>query len=115
MSFSCDHCNFSNCEVQSAGEIQESGEKYVLKMDQLADMERQIVKSDSATFRIEDLDLEVPAGRGRLTNIEGVLAEILEDLKQSQDLRKQELPEIYEKIETVVETLEKMIAGDKYS
>jgi zinc finger protein len=114
MSFSCDHCNFSNCEVQSAGEIQERGAKYVLKMDQLADMERQIVKSDSAVFRIEDLDLEVPAGRGRLTNVEGVLTEILEDLKQSQDLRKQEAPELYEKIETVVATLQKMIAGDNY-
>lgn len=114
MSFFCEHCNFSNCEVQSAGEIQEKGAKYVLKMDQLPDMERQIVKSDSAVFRIEDVDLEVPAGRGRLTNVEGILSDILRDLEKPQKWRKEEDPDLYEKVDTVVKRLIKMMSGSQF-
>jgi len=114
MSFSCEHCNFSNCEVQAAGEIQLQGAKYVLRMDQLPDMERQIVKSDSAVFRIEEVDLEVPAGRGRLTNVEGILSDILRDLEKPQKRRKQEDPELYEKIDAIVQRLIKMMSGSKF-
>ena len=114
MSFSCEHCNFSNCEVQAAGEIQLQGARYVLRMDQLPDMERQIVKSDSAVFRIEELDLEVPAGRGRLTNVEGILSDILRDLEKPQKRRKQEDPELHEKIDAIVQRLIKMMSGSQY-
>ena len=114
MSFSCDHCGFSNNEVQAAGEIQNRGAKYVLRMDQLPDMERQMVKSDSAVFRIVELDLEVPAGRGRLTNMEGILADILRDLEKPQKTRKQEDPELYGKIETIVQSLTKMMMGGRF-
>ena len=70
MSFSCDHCNFKNSEIQSAGEIQQRGAKYVFKVESEEDLQRQVVKADIAVFRIEDLDLEVPSGRGQYTNIE---------------------------------------------
>ncbi|MCJ1398448.1 nucleolar zinc-finger protein [Xylographa trunciseda] len=114
MSFFCEHCYFKNTEVQSAGEIQERGAKYVLKMDTLPDMERQIVKSDSAVFRVEELDLEIPAGRGRLTNVEGILAEILRDLEDSQKGRKREYPELYEKVDAVVQSLLKYMLGQRF-
>lgn len=114
MSFFCEHCSFSNCEVQAAGEIQPRGARYILKMDQLPDMERQIVKSDSAVFRIEDVDLEVPAGRGRLTNVEGILSDILRDLEKPQKQRKQEDPELYEKIDAIVQRLIKMMSGSQF-
>ncbi|MCJ1472522.1 nucleolar zinc-finger protein [Lambiella insularis] len=114
MSFYCEHCHFKNTEVQSAGEIQERGAKYVLKMDQLPDMERQIVKSDSAVFRIEDLDIEIPAGRGRLSNVEGILTEILRDLEGSQRHRKRTNPETSEKIDKVVQALLTLMMGRGY-
>lgn len=114
MSFYCDHCHFKNSEIQSAGEIQEKGAKYVLKMDQLPDMERQIVKSDSAVFRIEDLDLEVPAGRGRLSNVEGILAEILRDLESSQKHRRREDLELHKKIDAIVQSLLHLMMGRKF-
>ena len=114
MSFFCEHCYLKNTEVQSAGEIQERGVKYILRMDTLPDMERQVVKSDSAVFRVEDLDLEIPAGRGRLTNVEGILAEILRDLEDSQKRRKREYPELYEKVDVVVQLLLKYMMGQKF-
>ena len=114
MSFFCEHCYFQNTEVQSAGETQEKGAKYVLKMDTMPDMERQMVKSDSAIFRLEELDLEIPAGRGRLTNVEGILAEILRDLEDSQKGRKREYPELYEKVDVVVQSLLKYMMGQRF-
>ena len=114
MSFYCDHCQFKNNEIQPAGEIQEQGSKYAFKLSRLEDMERQIVKSDTAILRIEDLEIEVPAGRGRLTNVEGILSEVLKDLERDQKIRKKEDPELYEKIEGIVQPLVKMLIGSKF-
>ena len=113
MSFYCEHCHFKNNEIQSAGEIQTLGSKYSLTIDRLADLARQVVKSDTAVFRIEDLDLEVPAGRGRITNVEGVITEILEGLECDQTYRKQEDPELYRKIDDIIQILSKMNAGTR--
>ena len=114
MSFYCEHCHFKNTEVQSAGEIQERGIKYTLKMDHPVDFERQVVKSDTAVFRLEDLDLEIPAGRGKLTNLEGILSEILSDLEYGQKARKRQDPDIYEKVEVVVQALLKIMHGGSF-
>ena len=114
MSFYCEHCHFKNNEIQPAGEIQEQGSKYVFKLCNLDDMERQLVKSDTAVVRIEDLEIEVPAGRGRLTNIEGILSEVLKDLEGDQKLRKKEEPELYKKIDRVVQLLIKTLIGSKF-
>ncbi len=113
MSFSCPHCNFSNTDIQSAGQIQERGAKYSLKVTEFDDMERQIVKSDTAVFRLEDLDIEMPPGHGQLTNIEGILLEILKDLESGQRQRKKEDPEIWEKVDAVVQSLLKISLGQK--
>ena len=113
MSFFCDKCHFKNTEIQSAGEIQEQGVKYVVKMDRPEDMERQIVKSDTAVFRVENLDLEIPPGRGKLTNVEGVFSEILGDLKKDQPQRREEQPDIYEKINAIIRSLENISTNGK--
>lgn len=112
-SFSCPHCDFSNTDIQSAGQIQERGAKYSLKLAESEDLERQIVKSDTAVFRLEDLDIEMPPGHGQLTNVEGILLEILKDLESGQRQRKKEDPEIWEKIDVVVQSLLKMSLGQK--
>ena len=114
MSFYCEHCKFKNNEIQPAGEIQAQGSKYAFKLSRLEDLERQIVKSDTAVLRIEDLEIEVPAGRGRLTNLEGILSEVLKDLESGQKLRKKDDPELFEKIDGVVQPLIKMLLGGNF-
>ena len=114
MSFFCEHCHFKNNEIQPAGEIQEQGVKYSFRLDQMEDLERQVVKSDTAILRIEELDIEVPPGRGRLTNVEGILSEVHQDLEGSQQKRKKEDPELYQKIDGVVQPLIKMLNGGKF-
>ncbi|KAF2804920.1 zf-ZPR1-domain-containing protein [Mytilinidion resinicola] len=111
MSFDCPHCNFKNSEVTPAGEIQQRGCKYSFKVDRAADLNRQIVKSDTCIFRIEDIDLEIPPGRGQLSNVEGILSMVAEDLAQKQAERKEVIPEVYEQIQGIIRTLEAMKTG----
>lgn len=113
MSFECPHCHFKNTEVQPAGEIQQRGAKITLRIDSADDMSRQIVKSDTASFRVEDIDLEIPPGRGQLSNVEGILSMVAQDLEQKQDERKEAMPEVYEKVQGVIDSLKEMASGAK--
>ena len=110
-SFSCDHCHYMNTGIEFAGEIQTHGARYKLKVEETADLQRQLIKSDTATVRIEDIDLEIPKGRGRLSNVEGFLSEVLNNLEQDQAQRKKKQPELYEKLEVLVQKLIKMMNG----
>lgn len=114
MSFHCPHCDFENSDIQSAGQIQEQGAKYTLTLENMDDFERQVVKSDTAIFRVEDLDIEIPAGRGQLTNVEGILIMVLKDLEADQPRRKREEPELYEKIDAIVQPLVKLMLGTRF-
>ncbi|KAF2461218.1 zinc finger protein-like protein zpr1 [Lineolata rhizophorae] len=112
MSFSCPKCGFSNTEIQPAGEIQQRGARFALRADKSTDLNRQIVKSDTCTCKIEELDLEIPAGRGQLTNVEGLLAMVASDLEQKQDERKEVVPELWAKIEEIIKCLRAMASSE---
>ena len=99
MSFYCEHCGFRNNQIQPAGEIQEQGTKISFKLTHEDDLQRQVVKGDTAIVRIEDLDIEIPPGRGRLTNVEGILRDVLHDLESCQKQRRKEEPEFLETID----------------
>ena len=111
MAFHCEKCGFKNNEIQSAGEIKEQGVKIMLRADSLDDLQRQIVKSESATLKIESLDLEAPPGPGRLSNLEGFLTSIQEDLAKLQDERREQQPDVYQKVEEIIEKLQGMSEG----
>lgn len=114
MSFFCPQCSFKNTEIQSAGEIQQKGARYELRLTTAEDFSRQVVKSDTGVVKFIELDLEVPAGRGQLTNVEGILSMILEDLALSQPARKTQIPEVWAKIEEIITKGKKMIAGENF-
>ena len=115
MSFYCDHCHFKNTEIQPAGVIQEQGSKYTFESTKPDDLERQVVKSDTSVLRIEDLDIEIPPGRGRLTNVEGIVSSVLKDLEVGQKERKKSDPETYGKIDNVIQSLVKLINSAKFT
>ncbi|RYP31322.1 hypothetical protein DL767_005835 [Monosporascus sp. MG133] len=114
MSFSCDKCGFNNNEIQSAGTIQPKGSSYLLRLTAMQDFERTVVKSDTAVVKFIELDLEVPPGRGQLTNVEGLLSGIVDDLELGQEMRKEQAPEIYEKIAQIIAKGRAMLAGDAF-
>ncbi|KAH6615319.1 ZPR1 zinc-finger domain-containing protein [Boeremia exigua] len=113
MSFECPHCHFRNSEIQPAGEIQQRGIKFTVRIDNTDDLNKQVIKSDTAVFRVEDIDLEIPRGRGQLTNIEGILSMVAQDLEQKQDERREKMPEVAPQIQNVIDTLKAMAAGEK--
>ncbi|RFU31404.1 hypothetical protein B7463_g4932, partial [Scytalidium lignicola] len=114
MSFSCPHCGFQNSEIQSAGEIQQKGCHYELRLTAQQDFSRQVVKSDSCAVKFIELDVEVPSGRGQLSNVEGLLTTIMEDLEVGQSQRKEQTPEVYTKIEDIIARGRKMLAGESF-
>lgn len=114
MSFSCPHCSFKNSEIQSAGEIQQKGVHVELRLTQAEDFGRQVVKSDNCVVKFIELDVEVPAGRGRLTNVEGLLSMILEDLELAQDVRKEQQPEAYVAVKAIIDKGRDMLAGKSF-
>jgi zinc finger protein len=114
MSFSCDHCGFSNNEVQPAGTLQLKGAYYELRLTAMEDFERTVVKSDTAVVKFIELDVEVPAVKGQHSNVEGLLTTIIDDLAFSQEKRKEEEPEVFNKVEEVIAKGRKMLAGEAF-
>lgn len=114
MSFHCEHCNTQNNEIQAAGTIQPKGTHYELRPTSIDDMQRQVVKSDTATVKFIELDLEIPAGRGQLTNVEGLLSSVVDDLEMGQEARKEQMPEIYPKVAQIIVKGRQMLLGDAF-
>nr|GMC85054.1 zinc finger protein ZPR1-like [Ipomoea batatas] len=90
--FECPHCGERNNEVQFAGEIQPRGCCYSLGI-QAGDrkmLDRTVVKSESATIKIPELDFEIPpeAQSGSLSTVEGILVRAADGLEALQDERK---------------------------
>lgn len=111
MSFECPHCFFKNCEIQSASEIQERGCTYILRVSAAEDLNRQVVKSETCVSTFQELDLEIPAQRGQLTTVEGLLTTVVEDLMTEQPKRKEVDPESWKKIEEFIAKVRDMTEG----
>lgn len=94
-----------------AGQIQERGCQYVFKVTNKSDLNRQLVKSETCTSSFPELSLEIPAQRGHLTTIEGLLTNVLEDLSSDQPVRQHTDPENYQKIEAFCDRIRNTLAG----
>lgn len=114
MSFACDHCGFANNEIQPAGKIQPRGAHYEIRLTDMADFGRQVIKADTAIVKFIELDLEIPAGRGQLTNVEGLLTNVMEDLEGDQEARREHQPEVYAKIAEIIAKGRAMLAGESF-
>lgn len=113
-SFSCDHCGWRNNTVKSAGEIQEKGSRFTFKLEDTKDFQRQVVRSDTGIFRVEDLDIEMPSAPGQFTNLESMISKIQTDLAYDQPARKEASPELYNALETIIQKLKAMLDGTAF-
>jgi zinc finger protein len=112
-SFFCEECGERNNEVSFGGQIQATGCRYNLKVTSEADMNRQIVKSDSASVIIPELEFEIPAAtqKGVINTLEGILKVAAANLSQLQPLRMIQTPEVGAQIAVVITALEEMADG----
>lgn len=111
MSFLCDHCGFKNSEIQPAGQIQDKGTKHTFKVEEVSDLGRQVIKSETASCKFAELDIEIPPKRGQLTTIEGLLSQVQSDLSSDQPVRKHVDPEGYEKVEGFLQKVSDSLEG----
>ena len=113
-SFECPHCHFQNNSVKPAGPIQEKGARYILIVENDGDLQRQVVKNETAIFTVESLGIEMPKGESQLSNVEGVLQKVQQSLSYEQPLRKIQTPELYNALQPIIEKLEAMLEGKSY-
>ncbi|KAI9809164.1 MAG: hypothetical protein M1825_002454 [Sarcosagium campestre] len=114
MSFFCPHCNFKNSEIQSAGQIQQKGCRYRFTLQDVAAFSRQLVKSDTCVAKFEELDIEIPPGRGQLTNVEGLLSMVANDLEFEQPARRGLDPDLHAKIEGLIAKARDVLKGNAF-
>lgn len=131
MSFRCEHCGFSNNEIQSAGSIRRTfctlllessplmsyyaaeGTIYTARILAREDLDRQLVKSATCTVVIPEVELTIPPSRGQLTTVEGLIRDIVADLSTDQPLRRIENEAAYNKIESILTTFKEVLADEE--
>ncbi|XP_032724441.1 zinc finger protein ZPR1 [Lontra canadensis] len=109
-SFSCEHCGWNNTEIQSAGRIQDQGVRYTLTVRAQEDMNREVVKTDSATTKIPELDFEIPAfsQKGALTTVEGLISRAISGLEQDQPARRANEEAVAKRIDEFIVKLKEL-------
>jgi zinc finger protein len=113
VSFLCPECGERNNDVTFGGEIQVQGVVFTLTIESKADLDRQIIKADSASVSIQELDFEIPAmtQKGGISTIEGVLKTAAKNLALFQAERMEDNPEVGAKVADIISSLTMIAMG----
>lgn len=80
----CEKCGYKTNEIKSGGGIEEKGVKYIKKVDCEKDLSIDLVKSDTCSVEIPEIELRLESsGTGQYTTIEGLVKAMKEQLKNS--------------------------------
>ncbi|GER40999.1 ZPR1 zinc-finger domain protein [Striga asiatica] len=84
MASCCDACGYRNSEVKPGGPIPDKGKKIIVHVKNVKDLSRDVIKSDTASVKIPELDLELASGTlgGLVTTVEGLISKISESLER---------------------------------
>ena len=107
VSFKCNDCGWTNTETMETSTIQPKGSRVAFTASTKDDLDRRIIKSSHATIEIKELELTIPAmtQRGTMTTIEGLLQKTIDHLRQDQDRRRTEHPELAAKLDDFISSL----------
>ena len=133
----CEDCHFRSSETTFGGEIQERGERWTLQVTSPQDLNRQIIKSDSARLQLlipgsegealpppsssqaaaaAALDLEIPpqTQRGTVSTLEGMMRKAIDNLQELQPerLKLGDLDNFY-RCENAIDRLRRMIRATR--
>ncbi|XP_078324355.1 zinc finger protein ZPR1-like [Crassostrea virginica] len=113
----CDACGHKDNEVKGGSGIEPKGTKITLKITDPTDMSRDVLKSDTASMAIPELDFCAEMGTlgGRFTTLEGLLENIKEHLSDSNPFFKGDSSdkEKANKIEMFCQEIQKIISGER--
>ncbi|CCW65712.1 unnamed protein product [Phytomonas sp. EM1] len=84
MAFKCDYCGYKSNEIKSGGKISEKGLRLTLHVESEEDLKRDVLKSETATLTIPEVDLELAPGTlgGFFSSVEGTLVMVREQLNK---------------------------------
>ena len=85
---------------------------YTVRVLSRDDLNRQVVKSATGTVEIPEFDLTIPASRGQLTTIEGLIRDTVTDLSADQPLRRIQNEAAYNKIQAIIDGFKEILADD---
>lgn len=82
MSLVCESCGYKSNEIKGGGGIPKYGTKIIITITCLNDLQREILKSDTAGINIPEIELELQEGSldGVYTTIEGLLQKLYQRL-----------------------------------
>ena len=82
MATTCESCGHRTNEVKSGSGIGEKGVKITLRLTDVIDLSRDVLKSETCSLSIPELEFEVGAGTlgGKFTTLEGLLVAMKEQL-----------------------------------
>ncbi|KAL0398141.1 UNVERIFIED_CONTAM: Zinc finger protein ZPR1 [Sesamum radiatum] len=84
MASTCDACGYRNSEVKPGGRIPDKGKRIIVHVKNIKDLSRDVIKSDTASVKIPELELELASGTlgGLVTTVEGLISKIGESLER---------------------------------
>ncbi|KAG8662546.1 hypothetical protein MANES_01G122000v8 [Manihot esculenta] len=84
MASTCDSCGYRNSELKPGGAIPEKGKRITLHVKNVNDLSRDVIKSDTASVKVPELELELASGTlgGVVTTVEGLITKISESLER---------------------------------
>eukprot|EP01006_Ploeotia_vitrea_P036332 TRINITY_DN66005_c1_g1_i1.p1 TRINITY_DN66005_c1_g1~~TRINITY_DN66005_c1_g1_i1.p1 ORF type:complete len:564 (-),score=302.03 TRINITY_DN66005_c1_g1_i1:930-2411(-) len=81
----CENCGYKDSEIKPGGAMGSKGRRVTLKVTSVEDLGRDLMKSDSASVSIPELELELGEGTlgGKYTTLEGLMADIRDQLQKN--------------------------------
>jgi len=71
-----------------------------------------MVKSETCTVTIPEYELTIPASKGKLTTVEGIVQDVIRDLSYNQPLRRIEDEDTYTKIQILIDKLKAIVPDE---
>jgi len=85
MADACDACGYRNAEVKGGGGVPDKGRRVTLLVRDAADLQRDVIKAETARLAIPEIGLEVTTGAlgGCVTTVEGLVVAVKDALAKT--------------------------------
>ncbi|NWW88863.1 ZPR1 protein, partial [Rhynochetos jubatus] len=114
MATNCDSCGHRTNEVKSGGAIEPQGTRITLRITDPSDMTRDILKSETCSVEIPELEFELGMGAlgGKFTTLEGLLKDIRDLVERNPfALGDSSTPSKAEKLQEFIGKLQEIVEG----
>ncbi|ORM39757.1 Zinc finger protein ZPR1 [Babesia sp. Xinjiang] len=85
MAFTCEGCGAKSNEIKPGGGYKDRAKRWTLTVDCISDLNRDVIISETASVRIEHLEMDMSPGTlgAAFTTVEGLLGKIVESLEKA--------------------------------